>query len=86
MLGGLERLVTKNYPSLLPKVSTILHGFYSNGILGEDAMLAWGRKASGKYVEKELAKQVRESAAPFLKWLEFVFYQKFDAVLLTGGL
>jgi len=69
ILGGIERLVDQN-DKLLPKVSFILKAFYDEDIVEEDVLLAWGEKASKKYVDKAKSKEIRKQAAPFLNWLK----------------
>jgi len=69
ILGGLERLIDQN-DKLLPKVSFILKAFYDEDIVEEDVLLAWGEKASKKYVDKAKSKEIRKQAAPFLNWLK----------------
>jgi len=68
-LGGIERLVDQN-DKLLPKVAFILKAFYDEDILEEDVLLAWGEKASKKYVDKAKSKEIRKQATPFLNWLK----------------
>ncbi|ORX50657.1 hypothetical protein BCR36DRAFT_583237 [Piromyces finnis] len=68
ILGGIERLVDQN-DNLLPKVAFILKAFYDEDIVEEDVLLAWGEKASKKYVDKSKSKEIRKQATPFLNWL-----------------
>jgi translation initiation factor 5 len=70
MLGGIERLVVINFPSLLPAVSLILKALYDEDLVEEAVFFAWEEKASKKYVDKKDAKIVREKAAPFINWLK----------------
>jgi len=69
ILGGIERLVDQN-DKLLPKVAFILKAFYDEDIVEEDVLLAWGEKASKKYVDKANSKEIRKQATPFLNWLK----------------
>ncbi|KAK9460559.1 domain found in IF2B/IF5-domain-containing protein [Lipomyces oligophaga] len=69
-LGGTERLIGLNYPQLIPSVPKILHQYYDNDIVSEEAILKWGSRASKKYVSKDISKKVRRAAQPFLTWLE----------------
>jgi translation initiation factor 5 len=69
ILGGIERLVDQN-DKLLPKVAFILKAFYDEEIVEEDVLLAWGEKASKKYVDKAKSKEIRKQATPFLNWLK----------------
>lgn len=58
------------YPTLLSKIPMILKIAYDEDILDEDAILAWGKKPSKKYVPKDVSKEIRKKAQPFLDWLE----------------
>ncbi|KAI5477847.1 translation initiation factor eIF-5 [Pseudohyphozyma bogoriensis] len=70
LLGGVERLVGKTYPQLvktdLPK---ILMALYQADIIEEELVTDWSKHTSKKYVSKDISKQVRKAAAPFVKWL-----------------
>jgi len=55
---------------LLPKVPHILKAFYDTDILEEEIILEWSNKVSRKYVSKELAQEIHDKAAPFIKWLQ----------------
>lgn len=70
LLGGIERFVGLIHPELIPKVPKILHALYDEDLVVEDILLAWGSKASKKYVDKDISKKVRKSAKPFIEWLE----------------
>ena len=71
LLGGLERFVGLTHPDLIAQVPKILLQFYNGDVLSEEALLKWGsKKASSRFVDKEVSKKVRKAAAPFLKWLE----------------
>ncbi|KAJ3098100.1 hypothetical protein HDU97_004325 [Phlyctochytrium planicorne] len=70
LLGGVERLVAVVYPELMAKVPVILKAFYDTDLVEEEVILAWGDKASKKYVDKKVAKEIRAKAEPFLKWLK----------------
>lgn len=69
-LGGLERLVGVEQPKLIDKISSILIQIYDADILPEDTLQAWCSKASKKYVDLAVSRDVRKHAKPFLKWLE----------------
>ena len=69
-LGGTERFVGKDHPSLVPQVPKILLGYYQEDLVSEDILKNWGSKASKKYVDLATSKKVRKSAEPFLEWLE----------------
>jgi translation initiation factor 5 len=71
LLGGLERFIGLTHPDLIPQVPKILLAFYNGEVLSEDALLKWGsKKASGRFVDKDISRKVRKAASPFLKWLE----------------
>jgi translation initiation factor 5 len=71
LLGGLERFVGLTHPDLIPQIPKILLAFYNGAVLSEDALLKWGtKKASGRFVDKDISRKVRKAATPFLKWLE----------------
>lgn len=69
-LGGTERFVGKEKPSLIPVVSAILMKYYENDLIEEEILKAWGSKASKKYVDLSTSKKVRKSAEKFIEWLE----------------
>jgi len=70
LLGGTERFVGKDHPDkLIPKVSAILAAFYNEDIITEEVLVAWGSKASKKYVDLSTSKKVRKAAQKFLEWL-----------------
>ncbi|TKA29890.1 hypothetical protein B0A50_03254 [Salinomyces thailandicus] len=69
-LGGLERFVGIDHPALIASVSGILLQVYQQGIVGEETLKGWGRKASKKYVDLAVSRKVRKSAEKFLVWLE----------------
>jgi translation initiation factor 5 len=53
LLGGIERLVGELYPEqLLAKVPVVLKAVYDLDLVDEEVVLAWGEKASSKYVKK----------------------------------
>ncbi|ODV89408.1 hypothetical protein CANCADRAFT_32677 [Tortispora caseinolytica NRRL Y-17796] len=68
-LGGTERFIGTQHPDLIPVVSKILYEYYERDIISEDVVSKWGSRASKKYVDKEMSKKIRKSAAPFLEWL-----------------
>lgn len=70
LLGGIERFVGLTQPQLIPQIPKILHALYDDDILEEDIIIAWGSKASKKYVDKETSKKVRKAAKSFIEWLE----------------
>lgn len=71
LLGGLERLVGIEYPSLIPNgVPKLLMALYQADVLDEEVVKSWGTHVSKKYVDKDVSKKVRRAAAPFLEWLD----------------
>lgn len=70
LLGGVERHVGLTHPELIPQIPKILHALYDSDILEEDVIIAWGSKASKKYVDKDISKKVRKAAKSFIEWLE----------------
>ncbi|KAJ3092437.1 hypothetical protein HK102_007256 [Quaeritorhiza haematococci] len=71
LLGGFERLVgVMHKKELMPKVPIFLKAFYDEELIDEEVFLAWGAKASKRYVEKSVSKEIRAKAEPFLNWLQ----------------
>lgn len=70
LLGGIERLVGLTHPELIAQIPKILHALYDSDILEEETIIAWGSKASKKYVDKDISKKVRKAAKSFIEWLE----------------
>ncbi|KAI4113319.1 MAG: hypothetical protein LQ345_005678 [Seirophora villosa] len=68
-LGGTENFVGKQQPKLIPAVPKILLAYYQEDLVSEDVLKTWN-KASKKYVDIATSKKVRQSAKPFLEWLE----------------
>lgn len=69
LLGGTERLVGIDYPSLIPSIPKILMAYYQADILEEEVVTQWGKHVSRKYVDRDTSKKVRKASAPFLEWL-----------------
>jgi translation initiation factor 5 len=69
-LGGTERFVGEAPKTRMPRVPAILHGYYDAEIVTEETLQAWGAKASKKYVDMDVSKEIHKSAKPFLEWLE----------------
>jgi translation initiation factor 5 len=69
-LGGTERFIGNEHPSLIPQVPKVLLAYYQEDLISEDVLKAWGSKASKKYVDLATSKKVRKAAEPFLEWLE----------------
>ncbi|CAO3621955.1 unnamed protein product [Cunninghamella blakesleeana] len=71
VLGGIERLVGLEYKdALLKKVPAILMKIYDADIIEDDVFLKWGEKPSKRYVDKDVSKEVKKAAKPFLEWVE----------------
>jgi hypothetical protein len=70
LLGGVEQIIALNKATLLPKIVHILKALYDADILEEEVILDWGRRASKKYVSKDLSEEMHAKAKPFLDWLE----------------
>ncbi|KAJ3205740.1 hypothetical protein HDU67_008670 [Dinochytrium kinnereticum] len=71
LLGGIERLLGVSHPdALLAKTPMVLKVFYDLDLVEEEVLIAWGEKASKKYVDRKTAKEIRARAEPFLKWLK----------------
>lgn len=71
LLGGFEQLVGNVHTdSLLPKVPKILQQFYEMDVMEEEVIVDWDKKASKKYVSKEMSKEIHTKATPFIKWLQ----------------
>jgi len=68
-LGAIEKLVEINKDVLISKVPLILKALYDQDIVEEEVILDWGKKASKKYVSKEVSEAIHAKAQPFLKWL-----------------
>lgn len=68
-LGGIERFVGVEHPSLIPAVPKILMALYQAEILDEEVVVQWGTHVSKKYVDRDVSKRVRKAADPFIKWL-----------------
>jgi len=69
-LGGTERLVGITHPELVPAISAILVEYYQNDLVTEETLKAWGGKASKKYVDLKISRNVRKSAEAAMKWLD----------------
>ncbi|KAI9011301.1 domain found in IF2B/IF5-domain-containing protein, partial [Gaertneriomyces semiglobifer] len=70
LLGGIERLVGVSHKELLPKIPLILKALYDEDLIDEEVFIAWGEKASKKFVDRKISKEIREKAEPFLNWLK----------------
>ena len=70
LIGGVELILALHAEKLMDKSAIILKLFYDLDLLEEKVLLEWGSKVSKKYVSKEVAAQIHEKAAPFIKWLQ----------------
>lgn len=70
LLGGVEQVIALHAAKLMDKVAIILKLFYDTDLLDEKVILDWASKVSKKYVSKEVATQIHDKAAPFIKWLK----------------
>ncbi|KAG1042659.1 hypothetical protein G6F43_011843 [Rhizopus delemar] len=70
-LGGIERLIGLNHKEMLiKKTPNILMKLYDLDIIEDEVFLKWGEKPSKRYVDREISKEVKKAARPFLEWLE----------------
>ncbi|KAJ3186677.1 hypothetical protein HDU85_007497 [Gaertneriomyces sp. JEL0708] len=70
LLGGIERLVGVTHKELMPKIPLLLKALYDEDLVDEEVFLSWGEKASKKFVDRKISKEIREKAEPFLNWLK----------------
>ncbi|KAM4690241.1 eukaryotic translation initiation factor 5 [Rhinophrynus dorsalis] len=70
LLHGFECVVDMHQSHLLSKIPHILKEMYDADLLEEEVIFSWAEKPSKKYVSKELAKDIRAKADPFIKWLK----------------
>ncbi|KAM7230459.1 hypothetical protein CapIbe_017949 [Capra ibex] len=70
LLHGLECVVAMHQSQLISKIPHILKEMYDADLLEEEVIISWSEKISKKYVSKELAKEIRVKAEPFIKWLK----------------
>lgn len=70
LLGGLEKLIEAHKSVLLNKVQNILYVAYDIDYVSEEVVIEWSKKASKKFVSRELSKEIRVKAAPFVDWLQ----------------
>uniref|UniRef100_G3U4B9 Eukaryotic translation initiation factor 5 n=1 Tax=Loxodonta africana TaxID=9785 RepID=G3U4B9_LOXAF len=69
-LVPIDPLVAMHQAQLISKIPHILKEMYDADLLEEEVIISWSEKASKKYVSKELAKEIRVKAEPFIKWLK----------------
>ncbi|KAJ3077142.1 hypothetical protein HDU98_007527 [Podochytrium sp. JEL0797] len=70
LLGGIETFLGGDGNALMNQAALVLKAFYDEELLEEEVCLAWGDKVSKKYVDRKVAKEVREKSEPFLHWLK----------------
>ncbi|XP_063714435.1 eukaryotic translation initiation factor 5-like [Symsagittifera roscoffensis] len=70
LLGGLEKLIEAHKDQLISKVQNMLYVAYDNGLISEEVVIEWSKKATKKFVSRELSKEIRAKAAPFVEWLQ----------------
>ncbi|PRT56069.1 Eukaryotic translation initiation factor 5 [Wickerhamiella sorbophila] len=70
LLGGLERFIGLQHPDLIKEVPNVLFKLYDADLISEDVIVAWGTKASKRFVDKDTSKKVRRAAKPFMDWLD----------------
>ncbi|XP_068111054.1 eukaryotic translation initiation factor 5 [Hyperolius riggenbachi] len=70
LLHGFECVVSIHQAQLVSKIPHILKEMYDADLLEEEVIFSWAEKPSKKYVSKELAKEIRTKAEPFIKWLK----------------
>jgi translation initiation factor 5 len=70
LIGGIERLVGITHRKLIPRIALIFKDLYFLDLVDEEVFLAWGEKVSKRYVDKRVAQDLRNKAAPFLEWLK----------------
>ncbi|MEE6493762.1 hypothetical protein FKM82_016937 [Ascaphus truei] len=70
LLHGFECVVSMHQLHLLSKIPHVLKEMYDADLLEEEVIIGWAEKPSKKYVSKELAKDIRIKAEPFIKWLK----------------
>ncbi|ORY70070.1 domain found in IF2B/IF5-domain-containing protein [Pseudomassariella vexata] len=76
LLGGLERLLAskgKEHPKLMTPdtiSNKILYQLYEKDLITEDIVKKWGSKASKKYCDLAISREIRRSAEVFIKWLD----------------
>jgi len=70
LLGGVEQVIALHSVKLMDKAAVVLKLLYDHDLLEEKVLLEWGSKVSKKYIAKEVAQQIHDKAAPFIKWLQ----------------
>ncbi|GJN94582.1 hypothetical protein Rhopal_007665-T1 [Rhodotorula paludigena] len=71
LLGGFEILLGEEQPECIAQTPKVLMMLYQADILDDEEMIAhWASHVSKKYVPKDVSKQVRKAAEPFVEWLK----------------
>ncbi|EPQ14937.1 Eukaryotic translation initiation factor 5 [Myotis brandtii] len=70
LLRGSECVAAVHQAQLISKIPHVLKEMYDADLLEGEVIISWAEKASKKYVSKELAKEIRVKAEPFVKWLK----------------
>ena len=70
LIGGFERLAGVTHRELLPRIALVFKDLYFNDLVDEEVFLSWAEKLSKRYVEKKVAKELKDKATPFIQWLE----------------
>jgi len=72
-MGVFEEFVCRRNPTeFMPKVYKLLLALYDNDIVDEEDLLKWDALPHDKavIVDQDEAQEIREKAAPFIKWLK----------------
>jgi len=70
LLGAIEKIIELHREDLLPKTPHIMKMLYDADVVDEEVFLEWGKKASKKYVSKELSTEIQAQAKKFIEWLK----------------
>ena len=72
-MGVFEEFVCRRNPTeFMPRVYKLLEALYDNDIMEEEDLLKWDALPHDKavIVDGEEAQEIRQKAAPFIKWLK----------------
>uniref|UniRef100_A0A8C6WCY7 Eukaryotic translation initiation factor 5 n=1 Tax=Nannospalax galili TaxID=1026970 RepID=A0A8C6WCY7_NANGA len=70
LLCGSECVVAMHQAQLISNIPQILKEMYNADLLEDEVIISWSEKACEKYVSKELTKEIRVKAEPFIQWLK----------------
>lgn len=70
LLGGVEQVVREHSGTLLARVPHLLKALYDSDVVEEEVLIDWSKRVSKKYVSKDMAQEIHDRAAPFIKWLQ----------------